>query len=148
MISDGGQWKYYSHNQIYIYHYKSLYTISTYIIFMRLNILTAHTDNCIIHYINITWLIKGLISPSIQQIQMHSPHSTDTLEWRNNDHDGVSNHQPHGCSLNRLFRRKSRKTSKLRVTALCAGIHRDRWIPHTKASNADNVSIWWRHHKL
>ena len=26
------------------------------------------------------------------------------------------------------------------------GIHRDRWIPHTKASYAENVSIWWRHH--
>ena len=25
-----------------------------------------------------------------------------------------------------------KKTSKLRVTGLCAGIHRDRWIPHTK----------------
>ena len=22
----------------------------------------------------------------------------------------------------------------------------DRWISHTKASNAENVSIWWRHH--
>ena len=44
-----------------------------------------------------------------------------TLEWRHNDHDGVSNHQPHGCLLNRLFRRRSKKTSKLRVTGLCAG---------------------------
>ena len=44
-----------------------------------------------------------------------------TLHWRHNDHDGVSNHQPHGCLLNRLFRRRSKKTSKLRVTALCVG---------------------------
>ena len=44
-----------------------------------------------------------------------------TLLWRHNDHDGVSNHQPHGCLLNRLFRRWSRKTSKLRVTGLCEG---------------------------
>ena len=35
--------------------------------------------------------------------------------------DGVSNHQPHGCLLNRLFRRRSKKTSKLRVTGLCVG---------------------------
>ena len=41
--------------------------------------------------------------------------------WRHNDHDGVSNHQPHGCLLNRLFRRRSKKTSKLLVTGLCAG---------------------------
>ena len=44
-----------------------------------------------------------------------------TLRWRHNDHAGVSNHQPHGCLLNRLFRRISKKTSKLRVTGLCAG---------------------------
>ena len=46
---------------------------------------------------------------------------TDTLHWRHNDHDSVSNHQPHGCLLNRLFRRRSKKTSKLRVTGLCVG---------------------------
>ena len=45
----------------------------------------------------------------------------NTLQWRHNDHDGVSNHQPHGCLLNRLFRRKSKKTSKLRATGLCVG---------------------------
>ena len=32
---------------------------------------------------------------------------------------GVSNHQPHDCLLNRLFKRRSKKTSKLRVTGLC-----------------------------
>ena len=44
-----------------------------------------------------------------------------SLRWRHNGHDGVSNHQPHDCLLNRLFRRRSEKTSKLRVTGLCAG---------------------------
>ena len=43
------------------------------------------------------------------------------LQWRHNDHDVVSNQQPHGCLLNRLFRRRSKKTSKLRVTGLCVG---------------------------
>ena len=33
----------------------------------------------------------------------------------------ISNHQPHGCLLNRLFRRRSKKTSKRRVTGLCVG---------------------------
>ena len=46
--------------------------------------------------------------------------SNSSLRWRHNDHDGVSNHQPHGCLLNRLFRRRSKKTSKLRVTGHCA----------------------------
>ena len=44
-----------------------------------------------------------------------------SLQWRHNDHAGVSNHQPHGCLLNRLFRHRSKKTSKLRVTGLCVG---------------------------
>ena len=43
------------------------------------------------------------------------------LHWRHNDNDSVSNHQPHGCLHNRLFGRRSKKTSKLRVTGLCAG---------------------------
>ena len=43
------------------------------------------------------------------------------LHWRHNDHDGVSNHQPRGCLLSCLFGRRSKKTSKLRVTGLCAG---------------------------
>ena len=47
-----------------------------------------------------------------------------TLQWRHNGYDGVSNHQPHDCLLNRLFRRRSQKTSELRVTGLCVGIHR------------------------
>ena len=55
-----------------------------------------------------------------------------SLRWRHNDHDSVSNHQPHGCLLNRLFRRRSKKTSKLSVTGFVWGIHRDRWIPRTK----------------
>ena len=46
---------------------------------------------------------------------------TTPLQWRHNDHDSVSNYQPHGCLLNCLFRRKSEKTSKLRVTGLCVG---------------------------
>ena len=49
------------------------------------------------------------------------PKSERTLRWRHNDHDGVSNHQPRGCLLNCLFTRRSKKTSKLRVTGLCAG---------------------------
>ena len=43
------------------------------------------------------------------------------LLWRHNEHDSVSYHQPRGCLLDRLFRRRSKKTSKLRVTGLCAG---------------------------
>ena len=44
-----------------------------------------------------------------------------TLQWRHNERDGVSNHQPHHCLLKTLFRCRSKKKSKLRVTGLCAG---------------------------
>ena len=70
-----------------------------------------------------------------------------SLHWRHNEPDGVSNHQPRDCLLNCLFRCRSKKTSKLPVTDLCAENS-----PGTgefsaqKASNAENVSIWWRHH--
>ena len=43
------------------------------------------------------------------------------LLWRHYGRDSVSNHQPHDCLLNRLFRHRSKKTSKLRVTGLCVG---------------------------
>ena len=70
-----------------------------------------------------------------------------SLRWRHNEYGWVSNHQPRDCLLNRLFRRRSKNTSKLRVTGLCAGNS-----PGTgeflaqMASYAENVSIWWRHH--
>ena len=44
-----------------------------------------------------------------------------TLQWRHIEYDGLSNHQLRDCLRNRLFRRRSNKISKLRVTCLCAG---------------------------
>ena len=71
------------------------------------------------------------------------------LQWRHNGRDGVSTHQSHDCLLNRLFKRRSKKTSKLRVTCLCEGNSpvTDEF-PTQRASKAENVSIWWRHHAL
>ena len=71
-----------------------------------------------------------------------------TLQWRHNGCDSVSNHQPHDCFLNRLFRRRSKKTSKLSVTGLCAGNSPvSGEFPAQRASNAENVSIWWRRYE-
>ena len=71
-----------------------------------------------------------------------------TLQWRHNERDGVPNHQPHHCLLNRLFRCRSKKTSKLRVTGLCAGNSPVTGeFPAQMASDAENVSIWRRHHE-
>ena len=50
-------------------------------------------------------------------------------QWRHNESDGVSNHQRLHCLL---------------IWPLCGEFtgHRSQ-----KASNAENVSIWWRHHE-
>ena len=72
---------------------------------------------------------------------------TNSLQWRHDGRDGVSNHQPHHCLLNRLFRHRSKKTSKLPTTGLCAGNSPVTGeFPTQLASRAANVSIWWRHH--
>ena len=72
----------------------------------------------------------------------------DTLLSRHNGHEGASNHQPHECLLNRSFMRRSKKTSKPRVTGLCAGNSPETGeFPAQMANNAENASIWWRHHE-
>ena len=55
-------------------------------------------------------------------------------------YSNVSNHQPHNCLLNRLFRHRSKKTPKLRVTGIWEG---NSPVTAQRASNAENVSIWW-----
>ena len=71
------------------------------------------------------------------------------LRRRHNGRDGVSDHQPRDCLLNNLFGRRSKKTSKLRVTGLCAGNSPGTGeFPAQMASNAENVSIWWRPHAM
>ena len=58
-----------------------------------------------------------------------------------------TNHQPYDCLLNRLFRCRSKKTSELCVTGLCEGNSPVTGeFPEERASNTENVSIWWRHH--
>ena len=80
---------------------------------------------------------------SVQLIQ----HRT-ALQRCHNEHNGVSNHQRLDGLLNRLLRRISKKTSKLRVTGRC-----ERNSPVTgefhsqMASNPHNVSIWLRNHE-
>ena len=70
-----------------------------------------------LYALNKTWNMRAVLS----------------LHWRRNDHDGVSNHQPPGCLLNRFFsdadQRKHQSSASL---AFVWGIHRDRWIPRTK----------------
>ena len=89
----------------------------------------------------------GLIDsgPTISESYKH----TFSLQWRHNECNGVSNHRRLDCLLNRLFRRRTKKTSKLRVAGLCVGNSPVTGeFPSPRASNAENVSIWWRHHVI
>ena len=72
--------------------------------------------------------------------------ANSSLQWSHNELDGISNHQPHDCLLNRLFRCRSKKTSKHRVTGLCEGNSLvTSEFPTQRASKAENGSIWWHH---
>ena len=71
------------------------------------------------------------------------------LQWRHNERDCVSNHRRLDCLFNRLFRRESKKTSKLRVTDLCEGNSPVTGeFPAQRSRNEENASIWWRHHAV
>ena len=63
--------------------------------------------------------ITGTICVGPTTVPLHA--TPYPIPWRHNRCDGVWNHQPNDCLLNCLFRRRSRRTSKLRVTGLCVG---------------------------
>ena len=72
-----------------------------------------------------------------------------TLQWHHNERDGISKHQPHDCLLNHLFRPRSKKTSKFRITGLGEGNSLVTGeFPSQSVSNVENVSIGWRLHDV
>ena len=76
------------------------------------------------------------------------PSDHNTSQWRHTERDGVSNHRPGDCLFNCLFRRRSKETSQPRVTdRLCGNSPVTCELPAQRASNTENVSIWWRHHE-
>ena len=81
-------------------------------------------------------VVKVLIHPRVLRLYSKAeilsfdcvPHSNCwwgncmvSLQWCHNERDGISNHRRLDCLLNRLFRCRSKKTSKPRVTDLCEG---------------------------
>ena len=67
------------------------------------------------------------------------------LQWRYNEHDGVSKQQRPDCLLNRLFRHASKRTPKLRWP-LWGKPPATGGFPSQRVSDAEKVSIWLRHH--
>ena len=61
------------------------------------------------------------------------------LQWRHNERDGVPNHIRLDCLLNRLFGRRPKKISKLRVTGLCEGNSPHKWPVTRKMFQFDDA---------
>ena len=115
---------------------------------MSTTVLTSNHANCLC----LITFSRAKTSGEFTHIHHGYIHSFEyrnlALQWRHNGRDSVSNHQPRECLLSRLIRQRSKKTSKLRVTGLCAGNSpKTGEFPAQKASNAENVSIWWHHHQ-
>ena len=71
---------------------------------------------CVIRYVNI----------DLPHIFRH------TWQWRHNGCDGVSNHQPHDCLLNRFIQAQMKENTKApRHWPLCGEFTSHRWIPRT-----------------
>ena len=74
------------------------------------------------------------------------------LHWRHNERHNVSTHRQVDCLLNRLIRLTS-KDLKWNIRANVTGLL---WgnppvtggFPSQRASNAETVFIWWRHHDI
>ena len=126
------QKKYGSHKIFHVYRIDNF--VVTYFCYIsvvtgqRVNILwwqiytSCHYSHCI--HVFLLYACNFFVIYCTSQENHHSSHfvvlsSLFSLQWRHNECDGVSNHQPHGWLLSRLFRRRSKKTSKLRITDLC-----------------------------
>ena len=77
-------------------------------------------------------------------ILFHRPHYT--LQWHHNGHNGVSNHQPQHCLLNRLLMRRSKKTSNSASLSFAENSPVTGEFTAQRVNNAENDSIWWRRH--
>ena len=85
-----------------------------------------------ISYSNVMCKISSWLEQSFGTFIDDNLSKNITLQWRHNELDGISNYQHLNSLLNRLFRRRSQKTSKLHVTGpLWGEINGDRWIPCT-----------------
>ena len=95
---------------------------------------------------NVVWS-KATYSKSLRGIETKKKPFGASLQWRHNGRVSASNHRRLDCSFNHLCRHRSKKTSKLRVAGLYEGHSPVTGeFPSQRASNAKNVSIWWRYH--
>ena len=107
-----------------IYHIRSSPLLSDY--FMGQTNIDKKSDNC-----------HAMIQDFIKATRFEQYAS---VQWRHNERDDVSNHQPDDCLHNLLFKRRPKKTSKLLVPGLCQGNSPVTGeFPKQRTSNAENV---------
>ena len=86
-------------------------------------------------------------SKTVEYCLLYHVNCSSTITLTSHDRRGVSNNQSLDCLSNSLFKLTSKETSKACVTGLLWGKSMgDRWIPITKGSNVENVSMCWHHH--
>ena len=70
-----------------------------------------------------------------------------SLQWYHNEHDGILNHRHLDVCLTICSGTDQRKHWSSTSLAIVSGIHQ--WLvnsPQQRASNTENVHIWWHHH--
>ena len=122
---------------------------------LGLHLILVFHHKCVEQCISIPWYTSLSCNTScaykwlpitICAVSLWRHSNTTSLHWRHNDHDGVSNHQPHGCSLNRFQTQIKENIKAPRHWPLCGEFTGTGEFPAQRASYAENVSIWWRHH--
>ena len=76
-----------------------------------------------------------------------SYHTLKSFRWRHNGRGGVSNHQPHDCLLNRLYRRTSTRHQSCASLAFVWGIRRwpHKWpVTWKMFPFEDAIMVRWR----
>ena len=93
-----------------------------------LSLTKAHWCGALILSLMLAWTRRWRNRWVGADLRRHDAHASvmssailNALQWRQNGHAGVSNHRCLNCLLSSLFRRRSKKTSKLRFTGLCEG---------------------------
>ena len=112
-----------------------------------LNTFINQTANFLTHCINS--LVQDCTNSIANTLELLQPliKTSESLQWHHNECNGILNHHHLDCLFNHLFRCRSQKTSKLRFTGHCEGNSQvNSEFPTKRASNAENVSFWWRHH--
>ena len=94
----------------------------------------GYQDSGIFYGINDVWILKLILATRWYLAGTWSL----ALQWRHNGRNGVPNHHPHYCLLNRL----KQQSSALRHWPLCGEFTGTGEFPAEMASNAENVSIF------